>query len=628
MEPDIMPVRKSAMRKVLSLRILLVCLSVSLTTGCDMAKNQLKMDRAADMEVQDFRDGLAPRQPETPADHADADSIPALQPYVAPVTENMKAMPLVSISVNQTVPLRDALFELAKQADYDIELDPRIAGSVIFTAREKPFDVVVDKIADIAGLRYKFTEGSLRVEMDTPYNKSYKIDYLSFIRKNKSSIRNDVSVVSGQGADTGSAFEAASESEADFWGELQTNMAQILGVANSSEMKTALDPRITAVQENPAPVEPVVASGTEGEEGEEGGEGGVTVKTAPPAAVLRVESLPADTGQGGSGPGDKKPVSSSFAVNKQAGIVSVYATERQHKEIEKYLTDLKRSVTSQVLIEAKVMEVSLSDEFATGIDWSNISFLSGELALDFDVTGGQVRPQFDPVPDPLTNLRIAYTGNDVNTVIDAISRFGTVRALASPRLTVLNNQSAALNVADNRVYFEIDIDVTTDNGVTQTDISSDIKNVPEGVLINVQPSIDLDDKTISMSVRPTVTRVVRTINDPAVAYVAAQNNVTGVESPIPVVNVQEIDSVVQLHSGQALVMGGLMQDRTDSTQLAVPVLGELPVLGGLFRNQVDKVNKTELVIFLKATIVDGSNVHDTDKDLYRTFSGDRRPLRL
>ena len=107
------------------------------------------------------------------------------------------------------------------------------------------------------------------------------------------------------------------------------------------------------------------------------------------------------------------------------------------------------------------------------------------------------------------------------------SSFGTTRALASPRLTVLNNQAAILNVANNRVFFEVEIDVTTDEGVTQTDIDSDIRNVPEGVLVNVQPSIDLDNQTISMALRPTITRVIREVNDPAVQFVAAQAGVTG-----------------------------------------------------------------------------------------------------
>ena len=96
------------------------------------------------------------------------------------------------------------------------------------------------------------------------------------------------------------------------------------------------------------------------------------------------------------------------------------------------------------------------------------------------------------------------------------------------------------------------------------------------------------------------------------------------------VNVQEIDSVIQVRSGQPVVMGGLLQDRAVTNDAGVPVLGETPVLGALFKDHDDQIQKTELVIFLKATILDspGDTIHVADKDLYRQFSSDRRPLRF
>jgi general secretion pathway protein D len=287
-------------------------------------------------------------------------------------------------------------------------------------------------------------------------------------------------------------------------------------------------------------------------------------------------------------------------------------------------------VTAQVLIEAKVLEVGLTDEFAAGIDWSAVDIFSNKnpLSLGADTVGGSIAPAFDPVSDPLLSGFVAYTSSDFNLAVQALQRFGTVRALASPRLTVLNNQSAVLNVARNQVYFEIEVDTSQTDAGTTVDIDSNIRNVPEGVLINVQPSIDLDNETISMAVRPTVTRITSFVNDPGVAFAVADADLlVPIVSPVPNVNVQEFDSVIQMNNGQPIVMGGLIQDRTDSEQNSVPVLGELPIIGGAFRNQVDKVLKTELVVFLKATIVEGgNNIHTTDKDLYREFSQDRRPL--
>ncbi|MGB1077468.1 MAG: type II secretion system protein GspD, partial [Bdellovibrionales bacterium] len=102
------------------------------------------------------------------------------------------------------------------------------------------------------------------------------------------------------------------------------------------------------------------------------------------------------------------------------------------------------------------------------------------------------------------------------------------------------------------------------------------------------------------------------------------------ENQVPEINVQEMDSVLRMGSGEVAILGGLLQDRTSSEQESVPVLGEVPVFGQLFRAQGDEVRKTELVVFLKATILNsaGDGVHQTDKDLYKTFANDRRPFKM
>lgn len=597
-----------------------------LLAGCDLAKNDLKMDRAANMEVQDFRDGLAQRplpSGDEAKDGGGDQGIPSLQSYVAGPSPNLRPMPLVSISVNQTVPLKDALFELADQVGYDLALDPRITGSIIFTARDQPFDLVVQHIADIANLRCKFEGNRLRVELDSPYNKTYKIDYITYVRKNKSNISNDVSVMTGSGTSTGSGFQSSSESEADFWGELSTNLQQIMGTSTTgAAMKTSFDPQITAATQNPySSVQPVVSTDAEG---------ATKVEVQPPSATLQVSSLPTDASASGtpSSSSSSQKKSGDFAVNKQAGMITVFGTERQHKQVAAYLTELKRSVTAQVLIEAKVMEVGLTDEFATGINWSELNAINGKLNLSFSGSSALARPQFSPT-DAAANFKIAYTGGDVRSVIDAVSRFGTVRALASPRLTVLNNQSAVLDVANNQVYFEVKVTTSQAQTTSQTNVSSTIHNVPEGVLINVQPSIDLNNRTVSLAVRPTITKIIKFVEDPAVTFAVAQAGIsTPITSQVPVVNVQEMDSVVKLHSGQAILMGGLMQDRMDSEQNGIPILSEMPILGSLFRSQGDKVTKTELVVFLKATIIDNGNIDNTDRDIYKKFSTDRRPFDL
>jgi general secretion pathway protein D len=631
------------LRSVLSTLSLFV-LSAFILSSCDLAANYTKTDRASNMEFQDFRDGLAERLPEVEDETASNDTIPDLQPYISLTPEDMHSMPLVSVSVNQAVPLRDVLYELAQQAEYDLELDPNIRGAIIFTARNKPLDVVIDRIANVADLRYKFEDEFLRVEVDTPYIETYKIDYLSFIRSNTGSVSTNVSVVSGEGADTGSAFTASSESEADFWGELELNLTQILGGASTGLLKTKRDPRISAVEQNPevAAVSPQGSTSTDGD-------GNVTVQ--PPEAVLRVESLPVD-GEEEEADGEDDGNGMTFSLNKQAGMINVMASQKVHKQVKKYLDELKRSVTSQVLVEAKIFEVSLFDEYINGIDWQILG--AGDLHVGkYTADGSRYlaglrsfgnMANLDNYADNMTTLSpilsggtvadstnfvTGIVGSDFQGLLKAISGFGTVRALASPRLTVLNNQSAILNVATNRVFFELDVDKETDDdtGDVTVTIESEIKSVPEGVLINVQPSINLDDRTISMLVRPTITRIVSTVNDPAVEYITGSD---GLSSEIPEVNIQEIDTVVKVHSGQPIVMGGLLQDRIVNEEEGVPILGEVPILGSAFKDNTGSISKTELVIFLKATLLSNGSetIHNTDKDLYKTFSGDRRPFKM
>lgn len=589
--------------------------------GCDLTKNYSKIDRSSDMEVQDYRDAMAQRLPEADKSAGAGDeNIPELRPYMAKPEGNLKPMPLVSISVNQGVPLRDILYELAEQADYDIELDPRIRGSIIFSARNRPFDQVIERIAESSGLRYKFGDDSVRIELDTPYHEIYKINYLNYVRTNNSTINNDIAVVSGDGADTGSKFKAEATSENNFWQELNDNLTQIVGAyRDTSSLRTETDPRISNVSEAPAPVDPILLS-ADGE-----------MQLAAPNAVLRVEPLPVEEDKPASGSNLDDPFAARFSVNRQAGVISVFANERLQKQVSAYLNEVRRASMAQVLIEAKVLEVALSDEFSAGIDW-NIGNAGNRFQLGAKSVGSSIAPAFVPASDPSLGLLSTFVSGDMNMTVEAMARFGTVHALASPRLTVLNNQSAVLNVAKNQVYFELDVQTQqgTDGSPALTTVNSQIRNVPEGVLINVQPSIDLDSRVISMAVRPTVTRIVAYENDPSVAFAVSNQNLdSDIVSAVPVVNVQEFDSVIQMNSGQAIVMGGLIQDNTTSNQNSIPVLGEIPLVGGLFRNQSDKVHKTELVVLLKATIVEGNNtIHNTDRDLYRTFSQDRRPFDL
>lgn len=600
--------------------VVCLCLGFSLVS-CDSVDNLLKSDRTGHLSTQDYRDALAPRDVlDAEAGKAGpAASIPKLKPYVSHNFTQRKTFPLVSVSVNRTVPLRDVFYQLAQQADYDIELDPAIRGSVIFSARQRPFDQVIQRLCSMAGLRYTLRDQVLRVEIDRPYNKVYRLDYLSFVRESSSSIDTSVSVVAGEGADTGSSFSSSFESSSNFWEDLEDNLTRLLSSRQSRFLVTDNTPVVSGLQAS--------------------GQGGAD-------ALVSIGAI-----DSGASSHDREIADANFLVNRQAGLISIYAPQVLHKEVKSFLDDLKRSVTAQVLIEAKVLEVALSDSFASGVDWSllnggefglsyltdtalaNLGNLTETNPADSDSKFSRSAPSGES--GAISSFVASYEGNDFSGLIRAISRFGTTKALASPRLVVLNNQSAVLNVATNRVFFIVnDTEIEESEGaggqvLETTTFDFETKTIPEGVIINVMPSINLDEGKIALAVRPSVTRVTNQVVNP---FLEIRNSVNGTKADggVPEVSVQEIDTVLSVNSGEAVVIGGLMRDTVQSTEDGIPLLSDIPVLGAAFKSHGDRIRKTELVIFLQATILDQASktVHDTDRDLYRKFSDDRRPFKF
>ena len=239
-------------------------------------------------------------------------------------------------------------------------------------------------------------------------------------------------------------------------------------------------------------------------------------------------------------------------------------------------------MTSQVLIEAKILEVSLNDEFASGVNWSSVSGAINVTGLSFFDSDFSLPGFASPVAAGNGASFTLNPGSDLSVVTEAISRFGTVRALSSPRLTVLNNQAAVLNVVENRVFFEFDVEIERADEIGGDDtieVDTEIRSVPEGLVISVLPSIDIDTGTISMALRPTVSTVVNTIEDPTPSLAVLVSGVDGdvgnlldnLTNAVPELAVQEIDSIVKVNSGQIIVMGGLMRDRTQIEEVGVPV---------------------------------------------------------
>ena len=577
--------------------------------GCEATKNQLKQDRAAEMDGQQFRDALAPMPP-PPADAAPA---PEFQSVVSTPQELRLPSPLVTVAVNQTVGLRDLLYQLAQQADIDLEMDPQIHGTLIFTAKDRPFDEVIERISEMAGLRYKFANNVLRVELDRPFVREYNVGFLNVERKGDTKI----SVTSSS-----SSGSVTNKMDNDIWKEFHDGIEQVLAASDTYiPLATLADP--VAMPVNPNPV-PMPVSDPNQPPPPPPAPGSPQVAPMPAAATpqLNITTPPAE-------PLVPNPPA-TFSISKQTGTVNVFANERQQKLVRKFIDEFRKRIMTQVLIETKVLQVELNDEFATGIDWKN-----------FDLTGIANVAQAFTLPALSSNATgsFALTFNprsDFTTIIHAISRFGTVRALSAPRVTVMNNQPAVVNVAKDNVYFNFTATVTaatTTSSATAT-VTGTQKNAPEGVILTVIPNANIDTGEISMVVRPTVSKVIGHVTDPTISLTLALNNFTlppGTTLPdneIPELSVQEIDSILHMQSGQMMALGGLMKDENITTQDGVPLLKDVPMVGYLFKNHVDQIGKSELVLLIKATIVAGSNVDDSERKTYQAFSLDRHPGNL
>lgn len=599
---------------VVVLGVSLIALSLG---SCKLAKNQLQTDRAAQKDRQDYRDALGPM----PMPKEQASSMPEFQPIVSTPAELRLPSPLVTVSVNQTVSLRDLMFELAEQAGVDFEMDPQIRGSLIFTAKDRPFDEVVERIAAMAGLRYKFTNNVLRFELDRPYVKSYNLSYMNSTRKAKSKIDTSVSTTAKAttGASVGSGSSASIDNnyESDFWGEVKSNLEQILSSSDTyTSLATLADP-VAVVEPPPAPPAPPVDPNNPN-----------AVVTPPPLPTNVPPTLTVTLP-----PASSEPLipnaPATFSISKQTGTVSVFASERQQKQVQKFLSDLGRVSTTQIQIEAKVLEVALTDEYATGIDWNTFN-LTGLSNVTINMPAGG-SAALSPVTSNVFTAKLDL-GDNLNLAVQAMSRFGTVRALSSPRVTVLNNQPATVNVAENKVFFDLSVTVTPailSNGVvTSPAVQSwtvERQSVPEGVLMSVVPTANPDTGEILLSLRPTITKITKEIEDPVIKLVEPASDV---QNLIPQMAVQEIDSIVKMQSGQTIVMGGLMKDSNQVTDTGVPVLGDIPLIGNMFKSHNDKIQKSELVIFLHATIVPGANADEMDRKIYKDYSLDRRPVRM
>jgi general secretion pathway protein D len=479
--------------------------------------------------------------------------------------------------VVSNVAAQDLLFALARDARLNIDIHPGISGSVTLNAVDQTLPQLLERISRQVSMRYELHGTNLLVMPDAPFLRAYRVDFVAATRnvKMQSQASTQFGAAAGGGAGgaagggggasaTGSTVAIDVSSDNRLWESLLENVRQILGEA----------------------------------------------------AALAAGAKPAAPGAAAQG-------SSDVIGNRESGVLYVRATSRQHERVQAFLDSVLANVRRQVLIEATVAEVQLSNEYQRGIDWQRLrtgatstgrpAFGTGQSGVEFNQISSGTPAAIDTQAFVLGG---AIASQNLSVAIRLLESFGDVRVLSSPKVSVLNNQTALLRVTRDIVYFTITpstTPVTVTGGVGGIVVPPAFTTTPnvaaEGFMMSVLPQIS-DAETVVLNVRPTIRRRVDDATDP--------NPALTTPNLIPVFETREFDSMLRIQSGQTAVLGGLMQDSVENVEDTIPLINRIPLFGKLFAQERKVTRKTELVIFLRATVIRDASV-DGDYRSFRTL---------
>ena len=314
--------------------------------------------------------------------------------------------------------------------------------------------------------------------------------------------------------------------------------------------------------------------------------------------------------------GDKQ--GRTVVVSAQSGVVLIHALPLELRQVERYLQATQLSVDRQVMLEAKIIEVQLSDGFQSGINWGAFnrngqnrfsvgadpatqSYPYGETAAGASLGSvlGSTLPKAIGAASGLLN--IAIQADNFSALISFLNTQGSVHVLSSPRIATMNNQMAVLKVGTDE-FFVTNVSSTTVTGTTTTSTPNvTLRPFFSGIALDVMPQIS-DDGQITLHVHPSVSQVSE--KDKTVDL---GGNLGKLHLPLASSTVSETDSVVRVQDGTIVAIGGLMQQSMNDDRSGVPVAGDVPVFGALFRQTSRASQKRELVILLKTTIVKGNS---------------------
>jgi len=479
-------------------------------------------------------------------------------------TARYKSEHSLNISVNQ-IDAREFFMSLAVDSTENMLVHPDVAGLISLELKNVNVPLVLDAVQKIYGYDYKKTEIGYVIYPATLQTKMFKIDRLDLLRQGKSSTY----VTSGQTSGSSSVGSSSSSSS-------------VGGIVGSQQ---------TGNNQSNA--------------------GGVGTRTSGSSIITTTETdfwKELDTALQALIVADKD---ATVVINRQSGVVIARAKTMQLREIENFLSTTQNQISRQVILEAKILEVTLNSSHQDGVDWKSIVRQGLEVAPGV-ATGGVYT---------LLSSTGSFVAGDFTAVVSLLESQGKANVLSSPRISTLNNQQAIIKVGQDQTYvtgISAGISGGINSGTTQpTPILSAYFS---GIALDVTPQIN-DSGDITLHIHPAITKV-ESLN---VEYKI--DSLTTSTVPTALNTIRESDSIVKAKNGQIIVLGGLMQDLGDENKNGIFGLAGIPYLGNLFRVDKGNTQKTELVILLKATIINNEAdwQNDIDTSQQRVKALDAQP---
>lgn len=562
-----------------------------------------------------------PSFPPPAKSHLGADEMPAATGEIPAPVQQTLALPAPKVSarpetysvVVNNVRVQDLLFALARDAKLNVDVHPGINGTVTLNAIDQTLPQLLTRISKQVDMRWEMDGPNLMVMPDSPYLRNYKVDYVNMSRDTSGTVAVTTQIASNipgaatsGGATNNSVTKIDNLAKNHFWDTLIQNIKDLLRetdkILPEGSSETLVEQAASQAGISP-PAPPAARSSASQAATYPGGQ--TSQQSAGTTVVKRVTFREA----------------ASVIANPETGVLSVRGTARQQEKVQEFIDQVASSAKRQVLIEATIVEVRLSQNYQQGVDWGRLRTDASRSGI-IGATAGPI------IGSTAGNAQLVFgraADKSADGAIRLLEEFGNVKVLSSPKISVLNNQSAVIKVVDNRVYFTVKADTTPSNvagGQAVVAYTTTPYQVPVGFVMNVTPQIS-ENNSVILNLRPSISRVVDEVRDPNPALRPSGDRTgptTEIPNLIPVIRSREMESIMRVENGNVAVLGGLMEDEKDAEDSAVPFFNRIPLLGALFTQRKDSGSKTELVIFLRPTIIREASVNGD----YKSFR-DRLP---